>query len=182
MSKNINIDNFELLKEFIELKKQAKDLDVKISKLNSKIKEIGKTNYLDIYNETGVNPETILIESIDDDGNTISVQYIVQDKYLTLNEEKANNIINEFGEGIIEKTTSYKIEEVLYKKYGDLLIEFINNSEDINDIHKENFIKKENSFSIKKGLIGKLSDLSYDKDETIDKLFEILKPVEMIKS
>lgn len=171
---------FEKVKRQALILEQIKTLTAE-SELNAdEIKEIGKENWAKIFEEKGVNPESIIIEAKEsDDTNSDTAQYmlLMSDKYITIDQEQANFLKETFGDGVINENEKYEFNKEMVEKYGEILSDLINTCDQIPDNDKGLIINAVTKNEIAKGTIDKFANLAKDKKMSVNEIVNIFKPV-----
>lgn len=169
------IERLEKLQENMKRDKAAADI------INDEIKEIAVTEWSKVYDKTSKNPGSVMLEARE--GVDISqVMFVPSDKYITINEDRANYLIETYGEDAVEEKTTFSFDAEMVEKYGEILSELISNSEDIDDEDKRRIIKATRSFSVKKGAIDKFKDFAEEADADVLQIVEEFKPVVALKN
>jgi hypothetical protein len=156
----------EKLVDFSNIKGEIADLQALSGELHDEIKNIAKDKYIELYSKNGSNPETFFIK--DGDG---CVMVLVTDKYKSIDGAKvAKSLIEKFGKGIVEHTEKYYFDSVVLERNRDVIEELIMGSDKISEKDKEDLIKVEESYSVKKGSIDKLKEFSEDLGYVISEI------------
>lgn len=170
----INIEDesfFNKVQQLDVLNKRLKKDKADADKISDEIKLIAKSEWINLYIKMRENPGSVIVESsIDDDIS--QVMFIPQDRYASITEDKAELLIEKYGNGIVETTTTFTIDPVMVERYGEILSKLIMDSSDILEIDKQNIIKLTEKISISKGSIDNM-----DKLGSIDQVMEDIKPV-----
>jgi hypothetical protein len=155
---------------------KLKELEEESKSLSDELKKEGKREWINLYEQTNENPNSIVLEAseYDDVGRFL---YVPSDKYISVNEKKSKELISKFGDSIIEESTTYKFDQKMVDKWGDIISKLIEECDDILESDKEKIIKSETNYSIKKGAIDILPEFG-----NISEVFEEVKPVISIKS
>jgi hypothetical protein len=140
------------------------------------IKDLSKEEWIRLYEKTGKNPGSIFVESIVNE-QVAQVLYVPSDKYITVNADKAEVLIEKYGEDIIEEKTTFSFDNDMIEKYGEVLSNLIMSCNDISDSDKEKIIKASTSYSISKGTIDKMKFFG-----PIGEIMEEIKPVVALKN
>ena len=144
--------------------------------LADEIKDLSKEEWVRLYEKTGKTPGSIFVESIVD-GETAQVMFVPSDKYITLNPDRAEVLIEKFGQDIVEEKTTFSFDNDMIEKYGEVLSNLIMNSDDISDFDKEKIIKASTSYSVAKGTIDKMKSFG-----PVYEIMEEVKPVISLKN
>ena len=140
------------------------------------IKDLSKEEWVRLYEKTGKNPGSIFVESIVNE-QVAQVLYVPSDKYITVNADKAEVLIEKYGQDIIEEKTTFSFDNDMIEKYGEVLSNLIMSCGDISDSDKEKIIKASTAYSISKGTIDKMKFYG-----PIGEIMEEVKPVVSLKN
>jgi hypothetical protein len=166
---------FDNIQKIEKLNAQMKSDKAKADLLSDEVRDVAKEEWLKYYQKTGRNPESVFVEAINGE-DTAQVMFIAQDRYITINEEKAEVLKETYGEDIVEEKTEFAFDAEMVEKYGSVISELISGSDEIDEDDKEKIIKAVTKFTVAKGTIDKLK--TYGK---VDEVFEAVKPVVMLK-
>ena len=144
--------------------------------LADEIKDLSKEEWVRIYEKTGKNPGSIFVESIVNE-QVAQVMFVPSDKYITVNADKAEVLIEKYGQDIIEEKTTFSFDNDMIEKYGEVLSNLIMGCDGISDSDKEKIIKASTSYSISKGTIDKMKFFG-----PIGEIMEEVKPVVSLKN
>ncbi len=168
-------DDFDTnLKAFVNLKSESDRIKTRLELTLNFIKSIALDNYCNIYRKNKSNPGTIEIQSDSNDSFLLAPN----DKYITVNKERADELKGKYGDDIVTETTKYAFNPDLLEKYADILSDLIQNCSDIDDDDKDNLIVAENAFTVAKGSIDRALTLGKDVKEFIDDI----QPIFQVKS
>jgi hypothetical protein len=180
---NLNdADFFDKVNLLEQLQDRMKSDKAQADMLSDEIKDLSKEEWVRLYEKTGKNPGSIHVESQVGD-QTATVMYVPSDKYITLNADKADQLIEKFGEDIVEEKTTFAFDNDMIEKYGEVLSNLIMSSNDISDDDKERIIKATTSYSVAKGTIDRMRVYG-PVSEMMDEIRPVisLKNVEVINS
>jgi hypothetical protein len=174
-------DFFNKVKMLEILQENMKRDKAKADMLADEIKEVSKDEWTSLYTKTGVNPGSILIESEMGD-ETASVMFVPSDKYITIGGDRAEELVDKYGEGIVEEKTTFSFDNFMIEKYGDILSRMIEECSEIDVRDKDKIIKAATTFSVAKGTIDKMIQYG-DVKEVMEEVKPVvaLKNVEIIK-
>lgn len=174
-----NPDFFLDVSRYEELQKEVKSAESEMGIIYDDLKKIGNDEWVREYQKGGKNPGSIILFQ-DNDETGESARFMLQpsDKYISINSERADELIEKYGDDIVEETITYSFNDKMLEKYSSIIEKLIIESEDIDEEDKESIIEATAKYSIKKGTIDKLSD--YSKD--IEEIFEEVRPVVSIKN
>jgi len=145
-------DEFDVnLNEFVKLKKELDDTKTKFTLVQSYIKDETIKRWFTLYNDNGSYPGSVLVTS----DSESSFMFSPSDKYITIDDERAKELIEKYGENIITKNIKFSFNSHLLEKYGGILSDLIQKSNDISDDDKKNLIVADKTLNISKGSIEK---------------------------
>ena len=174
----INVEDpslFEKIQTLEVLNDRMKSDKAKADMISDEIKDLGKDKWTEMYQKTGKNPGSVMLESVVGE-DTAQVMFVPSDKYISLSPEKAESLREEYGEEIVEEKTTFAFDNEMIEKYGEVLSMLIENCEDISDDDKGKIIKAVTAFSVAKGTIDVMK--SYG---SVEKVMEEVKPVISLK-
>ena len=170
-------DFFEKVEKLEELQGTLKTAKAKADLISDELKDLAKDKWADLYEETNKNPESVMIVQDNEDGDTAQFMFVPTDKYITINEDRAEELKDTYGDDIVEEKTTFSFDETMIEKYGEVLSELIENSDEIEDKDKEKIIKATTAYSVAKGTISKFKEYG----EVVE-MMETVKPVIAIKN
>lgn len=173
---------FGKVEKLQQLQDRMKADKAKADMFADEIKDLGKEEWAKLYEETGKNPETVMLEQENENGDNSHVMFMVTDKYITINEDRATELQEAYGEDIVEEKTTFAFDNDMIEKYGEVLSRLIEESVEISERDKEKIIKAVTTYSVAKGTIDNFAKLG-NVSEMIDatKPVVALKNVEVIK-
>ena len=163
------IQNLEMLNDRMKADKARADM------IMDEVKDIATTRWCEFYQNTGKNPGSVMIEA-KSGLDVAQVMYVPTDRYISINEEKAEILTEEYGEDIVEEETTFSFDNTMIEKYGEILSRLIEESDEIAEADKEKIIKATTKYSVAKGTIDSLT--KYGK---VNEVIEVVKPVVMLK-
>lgn len=164
-----NVAKLEVLQDRMKADKAKADM------ISDEVREVAKEKWAELYQKTGKNPGSVMIES-KSGLDTAQVMFIPQDKYITINAEKAETLREEYGDDIVEENTTFSFDDEMIQKYGEVLSALIENSDEIADDDKDKIIKAVTKFTVAKGTIDVMKN--YGK---VNEVMEAVRPVVMLK-
>lgn len=164
------VQMLEILQENMKRDKAKADM------LADEIKEVSKDEWVSLYEKTGSNPGSILLEAENGD-ETASVMFVPSDKYISISGDRAEELSDKYGEGIVEEKTTFSFDNFMIEKYGDILSRLIEECNEIADSDKDKIIKAATTFSIAKGTIDKMRQFG-----KVAEVMEEVKPVVALKN
>lgn len=170
-------DFFEKVEKLEELQGTLKTAKAKADLISDELKDLAKDKWADLYEEMNKNPESVMIVQDNEDGDTAQFMFVPTDKYITINEDRAEELKDTYGDEIVEEKTTFSFDETMIEKYGEVLSELIENSDEIEDKDKEKIIKATTAYSVAKGTISKFKEYG----EVVE-MMETVKPVIAIKN
>ena len=164
------IETLERLQENMKRDKAIADM------ISDELKEVSKVEWIKVYEKTGKNPGSIMVES-KKGLDTAQTMFVPSDKYISINEDKANILTEKYGAEIVEEKTTFSFDNDMIEKYGEALSRMIEESQEIDEEDKGSIIKAVTSFSIAKGTIDKMKSYGVVFD-----VMEEVKPVIALKN
>jgi translation elongation factor EF-G len=153
-----------------------KSAKAKADMISDELRDVAKTEWLNQYERTNKNPESVMIcQSQDDD--TAQFMFIPMDKYITITEARADELQETYGAEIVEEETTFSFDSTMIEKYGEVLSMLIENCPDIDDKDKEKIIKATTKYSVAKGTID-----NFAKYGDVIEVMEAVKPVVALKN
>lgn len=168
---------FDKVQKLEELNDTLKSAKAKADMISDEIKDLAKSEWAKLYGETGKNPGSVMLEHVNDLDDTAQVMFIPTDKYITINEERAEELKETYGEEIVEEETTFSFDSAMIEKYGEILSKLIEESDEIAEKDKERIIKATTKFSVAKGTLDKLA-----KYGEVESVMEDVRPVVALKN
>jgi hypothetical protein len=162
------------IERLAKIQEEIDALNAEAKLLHDQVKEAGVNEFINLFESSSKYPGSFNIES-----ENASVMFIPSDRYTKIDEERSNELIEKYGEGMVEESTTYIMDSGLVEKYGDVISDLIMNSKKIEQGDKEKLISAKVDYSIAKGTISSLNEYNlYDMKEIISDI----KPVFMLKN
>ncbi len=168
---------FEKIEKLEQLNDTLKSAKAKADMISDEIKDLAKSEWTKLYGEMGKNPGSVMLEHVNDLDDTAQVMFIPTDKYITINEERAEELRETYGEEIVEEETTFSFDSLMIEKYGEILSRLIEESGEISEEDKERIIKATTKFSVAKGTLDKMKEYG-----DIESVMEDVRPVVAIKN
>jgi len=167
---------FSKVEKLEALNDQMKSAKAKADMISDELRDVAKTEWLNQYDKTNKNPESVMIcQSQNDD--TAQFMFIPMDKYITITADRAEELQETFGEEIVEEETTFSFDATMIEKYGEILSRLIEESDEIKDADKEKIIKATTKYSVAKGTIDKFATYG-----DVNEVMEAVKPVVSLKN
>ncbi len=153
----------------------------KADMISDELRDVAKSEWINLYQETGKNPESVMICQNQND-DVAQFMFVPSDRYITITPDRAEELQEVYGEDIVEEETTFSFDSVMIEKYGEILSDLIMNSPDIADADREKIIKATTKYAVAKGTIDKLAQYG-DVSEMVETVRPVvaLKNVEVIK-
>lgn len=168
---------FDKVAKLESLNDTMKAAKAKADMLSDELRDVAKAEWIKLYEKTGKNPESIMVEAVNDNDDTAQLMFVPMDKYITINGERAESLREEFGEEIVEEKTTFSFDNEMIEKYGEVLSRLIEESDEIAEKDKEKIIKAVTVFSVAKGTID-----NFKKYGEVESVMEAVKPVVSLKN
>ena len=164
------------LERMAEIDAKMAELKAEKETLDSGVREAAKTAMIKLYSSKNAFPGTLKVVA-----GSRSFLFITADRYITIDEDGANELIKKYGKEIINENTIFTLDSQLVEKYSQVLSDLIMNSKKISAEDKENLIKSTTTWSITKGTIEKLRTAAFAKFN-LNKIIEDIRPIFSIKA
>jgi len=168
---------FEKVEKLEELQETMKSAKAKADLISDELKDIAKELWADEYEKTKKNPESVMIVQENESGSTSQFLFVPTDKYISINEERAEELKEAYGEDIVEEKTVFSFDSDMVEKYGEVLSMLIENCDEIKESDREKIIKAVTTYSVAKGTIDKFKQYG-----DVNEMLETVKPVVAIKN
>ncbi len=165
------IEKLEKLQDIMKKSKSQADM------ISDELRDLGRQEWSSLYQSTSRNPGSVMLEHVNESGDTSQLMFIPSDSYIKINEERAEELRETFGEDIVEEKTVYSFDADMIEKYGQVISELIENSDKIAEKDREKIIKAVTSFSIAKGTIDKLKTYG-----DVEQMIEAVRPIVSLKN
>ena len=173
---------FDKIEKLEVLQDQMKVAKAKADMISDELRDLGKSEWAKLYDQTGKNPGSVMLEQVNATDDVAQLMFVPTDKYITITPERAEELQETYGEEIVEEETTFSFDSAMIEKYGEILSRLIEESDEIKDTDKEKIIKATTKYSVAKGTIDKFSAYG-DVNEVMDAVKPVvaLKNVEIIK-
>lgn len=168
---------FSKVQTLEELQETMKSAKAKADLISDELKDIAKDLWSEEYEKTKKNPESVMIVQESESGDTAQFMYVPTDKYISINEERAEELKEAYGEDIVEEKTTFAFDSEMVEKYGEVLSMLIENCNEIKESDREKIIKAVTTYSVAKGTIDKFKQYG-----DVSEMIETVKPVVAIKN
>jgi hypothetical protein len=122
-------DKVEKLEQLNDTMKSAK---AKADMISDELKDIAIEKWCELYDEKGKNPDSVMLEHVkEDNDDTAQFMFVPMDKYISINEERAEMLQEAYGEEIVEEKTVFSFDNAMIEKYGEILSQLIEDSDEI---------------------------------------------------
>jgi len=172
---------FDKIQKLEVLQDQMKVAKAKADMISDELRDLGKSEWAKLYDQTGKNPGSVMLEQANAE-DVAQLMFIPTDKYITITPERAEELQETYGAEIVEEETTFSFDSAMIEKYGEILSRLIEESGEIKDTDKEKIIKATTKYSVAKGTIDKFATYG-DVNEVMDAVKPVvaLKNVEIIK-
>ena len=182
------IPNFESPSEMVEfhsklvklatLREQIDTLEAEIKDADGFIREVGINEFVNIVETTGKRESSFVLSS----EQNASVMVVVQDKYKSINEERAQYLKETYGEEIVDEQTEFKFNNEVLERNQEAISQLIEECDSISKEDKENLIVGITKYSIKKGFIDTIYKFSREKEVSVMQMITEVEPQVQLKS
>lgn len=167
---------FANVQKLEELQDQMKAAKAKADMISDEIRDVAKDAWLKQYETTGKNPESVMV--VQENGLDVAqLMFVPTDKYITINEARAEELRETYGEEIVTEETTFGFDAAMIEKYGEILSRLIEESNEIDEKDKEKIITAKTTYTVAKGTIDKFTDYG-----DVVEVMEAVKPVVALKN
>ena len=170
---------FENVSKLSQLQDNMKRDKAKADILADELKELGKDEWIKLYEKNGKNPESVMIEAVNDADDTAQFMFVPTDRYITINADRAEELQETYGVDIVEEKTTFSFDSDMVEKYGEVLSRMIEESTEISEKDKEKIIKATTTYSVAKGTIDNYTKFD---DASVAEMVEATRPVVALKN
>lgn len=163
----------EKLIKLQSVRDKLQELEAEAGMMESEIKEIGRNEYLKLYENSKLNPGSFRMKG--ERGGCFLV--IPTDRYLSIKTEESANQLNQLGD-LAESKTVFSFNPDLLEKYGETISTLILESEKISDEDKPKLIEAKTTYNVKKGSIDRLLQFGNKMKD----VFFMIQPVFQLKN
>ncbi len=168
---------FDKVSKLEQLNDTMKAAKAKADMISDELRDLGKTEWAKLYEETGKNPGSVMLEHVNSNDDTAQLMFVPTDKYITITAERAEELQETYGEAIVEEKTVFSFDNEMIEKYGEILSRLIEESTEIAEKDKEKIIKATTAYSVAKGTID-----DFKKYGDVSEMIEMVKPVVALKN
>ena len=172
-----NEDFFGNVARLSQLQDNMKRDKAKADMIADELKDLAKDEWAKLYDRTGKNPGSVMLESVNDLDDTAQFMFVPSDKYITVTEARAEELQETYGEEIITEETTFGFDPTMIEKYGEILSRLIEECGEISEKDKEKIITATTKYSVAKGTIDKLNQYG-----DVTEVMEAVKPVVSLKN
>jgi hypothetical protein len=175
-------DFFDKVQMLETLQDNIKRDTAKADMLSDELKDISKSKWTEMYEKTGRNPGSVMIES-KKNLDLAQLMFVPSDKYITIKSDRAETLIEKYGSDIVEEKTTFSFDNEMIEKWGEVISRMIEESNEIDEDDKGKIIKAVSTFSIAKGTIDKMKSFDCPVSEIMEEVRPVisLKNIEVIK-
>jgi len=167
---------FEKIQKLESLQDQMKMAKAKSDMISDELRDLGKSEWANLYDKTGKNPGSVMLEQVQGE-DVAQLMFVPSDKYITITEARAEELRDVYGDEIVTEETTFGFDSAMIEKYGEILSRLIEESDEISDRDKEKIITAKTTYSVAKGTIDNLS-----KFGEVSVVMEDVKPVVALKN
>lgn len=166
---------FDKIQTLESLNDKVKSSQAKADMISDELKDLAKSEWVKCYDEAGKNPGSVMIEQLNGE-DVAQFMFIPTDRYIKVTEERAEELIEEYGEDIVTEDTTFSFDSTMIEKYGEILSKLIEESDEIAEADKEKIIKATTNYSVAKGTIDKMKEYG-----NLEEVMESIRPVVSLK-
>ena len=168
---------FDKVAKLEQLNDTMKAAKAKADMISDELRDLAKTEWAKLYEETGKNPGSVMLEHVNSADDVAQIMIVPSDKYISITAERAEELQETYGEEIVEEKTVFSFDNDMIEKYGEILSRMIEESSEIAEKDKEKIIKATTAYSVAKGTID-----NFKKYGEVSEMVEMVKPVVALKN
>ena len=172
-----DVSFFDKVAKLEQLNDTMKAAKAKADMISDELRDLAKTEWAKLYEETGKNPGSVMLEHVNSNDDTAQIMIVPSDKYISITAERAEELQETYGEEIVEEKTVFSFDNDMIEKYGEILSRMIEESSEIAEKDKEKIIKATTAYSVAKGTID-----NFKKYGEVSEMVEMVKPVVALKN
>lgn len=163
----------------VELNTEIDNLNAEAKMIGAEVREESIRQFNKLYEDDKKYPGSFKINTVIPGKKAVEYTFIPTDRYIMPDKDKQKELVELFGEDIIDTQTKYEMDSALVEQYGDVISELIEKSKKIPDNVKEKLIKATVKPVVRKGTINVLTE-KYGK-HGVEKMVAKISPVFMVK-
>lgn len=168
---------FDKVAKLEQLNDTMKAAKAKADMISDELRDLAKTEWAKLYEETGKNPGSVMLEHVNSNDDTAQIMIVPSDKYISITAERAEELQETYGEEIVEEKTVFSFDNDMIEKYGEILSRMIEECDEIAEKDREKIIKATTAYSVAKGTID-----NFKKYGEVSEMVEMVKPVVALKN
>jgi len=161
------------IQKIVNLKAQIAELEATLTIADSTIREAGKDAMVKLYKEKKRFPGTLKVVA-----GKGSYQFITSDRYIKIDEERHNELAQQYGPELVEENTVYSFNTEILENHMEHISDLLMSSEILSEREKEDLLNAVTSYTVKKGTIKDLANITDD----IEGIITDIQPVFSVKS
>lgn len=174
--------DFAAVKRLAELQEKIAALESEKAMVYGDVKQLGIDSFAKKYTEDNKYTGSFKIVVRDEKTQDTAVfQFQPTDKYIKIDEAKAEALKEKYGETVIAETTTYTLDTEIVNEYGQVISELIENCKEIPDFKKAKLINAETKLAVKKGSISEFRSNDSMRKHEVSELVNDLQPIFQVK-
>jgi predicted nucleotide-binding protein (sugar kinase/HSP70/actin superfamily) len=167
------------LHRLAEVNSKIDELAAESKILSEDVRQRAITEFAKDYEDKGKFTGSFNIRATGAKGKSdASLMFLPTDRYITIDEERYNELNEQYGD-IAEENTTYTMDSALIEKYGDVISELISKCKAIDEKDKAKLISATTKYNVKKGTISRIPELVTEDFETV---LSDIRPVYQMKN
>ena len=122
---------FDKISKLEELQEVMKSAKARADMISDELRDLGKSEWAKLYEKMGKNPGSVMLEHVNDNDDIGQLMVCPSDRYITITQERAEELVAAFGEEIVEEKTTFSFDNEMVDKYGEILSELIESCDQI---------------------------------------------------
>jgi hypothetical protein len=162
----------ESLRKVAELRAKMADMEAELKMAEAEVREAGKEEWTGQYKATGKNPGSVILTS----DSEASVTFIAMDRYLKIDDERAEYLESTYGPELVERETTYAFNTAILEKYQEVISALIMDCEDIKEADKAKLIVADTKIAVAKGSIDNITKYDDSIVEDLGIVYQLKNP------
>jgi hypothetical protein len=156
---------------------KIKELKAELDTAKAVIKEKAIEEFVKLYedNKRNVGSFNLVAE------NGASFMFLPTKRYLKVDDDRAENLQENYGEEVISETTAYAFNTAVLTKHMDKISELLMGASFLSKDEKGSLIEASSTYTVKKDILDEFYVMKSEKSVEIEDCFEDFAPVCQIK-
>jgi len=169
------------LTRLVKVNTEISKLSAESKILSSEIKDRARTEFAKLFKSTGKFTGSFDIIGTVTGKKNASLMFLPTDRYIKIDEDRAEELREEFGDEIVTEETVFTMDSKLIEKYGSVISDLIKNCKKIEVNDKPKLISATVTYTVTKGTL-QVADKYVTKKMPLDEVLDNISPVYQMKN